>query len=137
MSASDTDSQTQEALASAQTYASTQGVQQSAAAAAMPAVDYVTTDQFNQFEQQVNARFSEVDKRIDQIGAAGAAWAGLAQNTSGSGANSVGVGVGSQGSQQAIAVGYKRALGEHASFSFGGAASSGKASVSAGVGFNW
>jgi autotransporter adhesin len=78
-----------------------------------------------------------VDKRIDQIGAAGAAWAGLAQNTSGSGANSVGLGVGSQGSQQAIAVGYRRALGEHASFSFGGAASSGKASVSAGVGFNW
>src|SRR6185312_4483590 len=69
-SASDTDSQTQEAVASAQTYASTQGVQQRAAAAAMPAVDYVTTDQFNQFEQQVNTRFSEVDKRIDQIGAA-------------------------------------------------------------------
>jgi hypothetical protein len=135
-----TDQQTQEAISSANTYAQAQDSQTLSAANAytnQALSSYVTTDQLSQFESQVNAQFNEVDKRIDQNGAASAAWAGLAQNTSGDGANGIGVGFGSQGGQQAIAVGYKRTLGKHASFSFGGSTTGNQHSVSAGVGFNW
>ncbi|HXE66571.1 MAG TPA: YadA C-terminal domain-containing protein, partial [Rhodanobacteraceae bacterium] len=132
--------QTREALQSAQTYSDAANAQTLAAANAytnQALQGYVTTDAFSQFESQVNAHFAEVSKQIDQIGATGAAWAGMAQNTGSDDSNNVGVGFGSQGSQQALAIGYKRLLGKHASFSFGGAASGGEHSVSAGVGFHW
>ena len=133
------DQQAREALQSAQTYSDAANAQTLATANAytnQALQGYVTTDAFNQFESQVNAHFTEVSKQIDQIGATGAAWAGMAQNTGSDDNNNVGVGIGSQGSQQALAVGYKRLLSKHASFSFGGAASGSEHSVSAGVGFH-
>lgn len=69
-----TDQQTREALQSAQTYSDAANAQTLAAANAytnQALEGYVTTDAFSQFESQVNSRFAEVDKRIDQIGAAG------------------------------------------------------------------
>ncbi|KQZ79279.1 hypothetical protein ASD55_00735 [Rhodanobacter sp. Root561] len=87
---------------------------------------------------QVDQRFRQQDRRIDRIGATGAAYAGLAANTSGlGGANNLGVGVGMQGGQQAIAVGYRRAIGNRASVSFAGAIAGSEHSASAGVGFSW
>jgi len=132
------DAQTQDALQAADSYADTVSQQSLGEARSYTnqAIAHVTTDLSN-FEQRTNTRFHQVDRRINQVGAASAAWAGLAQNTSGDGANNISVGVGAQGGQQAIAIGYRRTLGRHASFSFGGASAGGKHSVSAGVGFNW
>ena len=137
-----TDQQTQEALQSARTYSDAANVQTLNAAKAytdQALAGYASADALNQFESQVNAHFSEVDRRIDRIGATSAAWAGFSANASGngSGANNVGVGFGSQGGEQAMAVGYRRSIGKHASVSIGGAFSNGERSVSAGAGFNW
>ena len=91
-----------------------------------------------QFRADIDDRFYNVDRRIDRMGATSAAYAGLAANTAGlGGANNIGVGVGSQGGQQALAIGYRRAIGARASVSLGGAVSGGESSVSAGAGFSW
>lgn len=83
-------------------------------------------------------RFHSLDQRIDRMGAISGAYAGMAMNTAGlSGANRVGVGVGSQGGESALAVGYQRALGNRASVSIGGAFAGNEKSVSAGAGFSW
>ena len=66
------------------------------------------------------------------------AYAGMAMNTSGlAGRNRIGVGVGSQGGERALAVGYQRAIGNRASVSIAGAFSGDEKSVSAGAGFSW
>jgi autotransporter adhesin len=91
-------------------------------------------DQFSGVEQ----RFQQQDRRIDRQGAMAGAYAGMATNTSGlGGRNRIGVGVGAQGGEQALAVGYQRALGNRASVSLGGAFSGSEKSVSAGAGFSW
>ncbi|MGY0559575.1 YadA-like family protein [Luteimonas sp. A277] len=51
--------------------------------------------------------------------------------------NNIGVGVGSQGGEQALAIGYRRAIGNRASVSLGGALAGSEKSVSAGAGFSW
>lgn len=131
------DAQTQEALQTANTDANTvsqQTLNQAESYTDQAIANY--SSNLAQFEQQTNAHFQQVDKRINQVGATAAAWAGLSQNVSGTGANSIGVGFGSQGGRQALAVGYKRSFGKHTSFSFGGSASGDDHSVSAGVGFH-
>src|SRR5690606_24932399 len=91
-----------------------------------------------QFRVEMDDRFYKVDRRIDRLGATSAAYAGLAANTAGlGGVNNIGVGIGSQGGQQALAIGYRRAIGNRASVSFGGAIAGGESSVSAGAGFSW
>jgi hypothetical protein len=47
------------------------------------------------------------------------------------------VGIGTQGGEQAMAVGYQRAIGNRASVSLGAAFGGGEKSVSAGAGFSW
>ncbi|HTA65978.1 MAG TPA: YadA-like family protein, partial [Xanthomonadaceae bacterium] len=96
-------------------------------------------DSFNSFENQVNQEFSQEDKRISRIGAMGAAFAGLAQNTAGlAGANRFGLGVGGLSGQGAVAVGFQHAFDSNrASWSIGGAFSQSENSVNAGVGFSW
>ncbi|MEP6907258.1 MAG: YadA-like family protein [Pseudoxanthomonas sp.] len=47
------------------------------------------------------------------------------------------MGIGSQGGEQALAVGYQRAIGNRASVSIAGAFSGNEKSVSAGAGFSW
>ena len=92
----------------------------------------------DQVRSEMDYRFSRVDRRLDRLGAATAAYAGLAANTAGlAGANNIGVGVGAQGGEKALAVGYRRALGNRASVSLGGAIAGGEKSVSAGAGFSW
>src|SRR5690606_21287714 len=60
----------------------------------------------DQFPDEVHARFVQMDRRLDQVGAASAASAGLAMNTAGlPGPNNLGVGFGSQGGEEAIAIG--------------------------------
>jgi autotransporter adhesin len=51
--------------------------------------------------------------------------------------NRVGVGVGMQGSEQALSVGYQRAISDRATVTFGGAFSGSESSAGVGVGFGW
>ena len=75
---------------------------------------------------------------IDKMAAMSGAYAGMAMNTAGlAGRNRVGVGIGSQGGEQAMAIGYQRVVGNRASVSIGAAFGGGEKSVSAGAGFSW
>lgn len=92
----------------------------------------------DQFRDEVHTRFVQMDRRLDQVGAASAAFAGLAMNTAGlSGPNNIGVGFGSQGGEEAIAIGYRRAISPRASISIGGSAAGRQRSFTAGAGFSW
>jgi autotransporter adhesin len=96
------------------------------------------SDSFQSFREQTDRRFQQQDRRIDKLSAMSGAYAGMAMNTSGlAGRNRVGVGVGAQGGEQALAVGYQRAIGNRASVSIAGAFSGDEKSVSAGAGFSW
>lgn len=87
---------------------------------------------------EVNQRFQNLDRRLDKMSAMSGAYAGMAMNTAGlAGQNRVGVGVGAQGGERALAVGYQRAVGNRASVSLGGAFSGDEKSVMAGAGFSW
>jgi autotransporter adhesin len=51
--------------------------------------------------------------------------------------NRVGVGVGFQGGERALSVGYQRAVSERAAVTIGGAFSGKEKSAGVGVGFGW
>lgn len=96
------------------------------------------SDSFDAYKGEVDDRFNQMDRRIDKMSAMSGAYAGMAMNTSGlAGKNRIGVGVGAQGGEQAMAVGYQRAIGNRASVSLGAAFGGGEKSVSAGAGFSW
>ena len=95
-------------------------------------------DSFTQYQQQVDLRFAQTDKRIDQMGAMSGAMTSAAINTAGlPGRNRVGMGVGVQNGRSAVAVSYQRLVRPNASVSLTGAFSSGESSISAGAGFSW
>lgn len=100
---------------------------------------YVTTDQFNQFQQQVNVQFQQQNQRIDTLGAMSAAATQMAINTAGlSGDNRVGVGLGTYGGRQAGSIGYQHMFSnQKASISAGVSAGNGQTSGGVGVGFSW
>jgi hypothetical protein len=96
------------------------------------------SDSFESFRNETDRRFQQQDRRIDKLSAMSGAYAGMAMNTSGlAGRNRVGVGVGAQGGEQALAIGYQRAVGNRASVSIAGAFSGDEKSISAGAGFSW
>ena len=95
-------------------------------------------DTFTQYQQQVDRRFAQTDKRIDQIGAMGSAMTQMAVNAA-NGASAKGriaVGVGAQGGQGALSIGYGKRIGDRASFSLGASFASGESSAGAGFGFD-
>ncbi|MFL6588452.1 MAG: YadA-like family protein [Luteimonas sp.] len=95
-------------------------------------------DDFSNFRGDVDRRFDAQDQRIDKLSAMSGAYAGMAMNTAGlAGRNRIGVGVGTQSGQQALAIGYQRAVGDRASVSIGGAFGGGEKSVMGGAGFSW
>lgn len=95
-------------------------------------------DTFTQYQQQVDRRFAQTDKRIDQIGAMGSAMTHMAVNAAigTSDKGRMAIGVGAQGSQGAVSIGYGKRLGERASFSLGASFSSGESSVGGGFGLD-
>jgi hypothetical protein len=96
------------------------------------------SDNFGALRKEVDDRFDRMDRRIDKMAAISGAYAGMAMNTAGlAGNNRIGVGVGAQGGEQAIAAGYQRIIGNRASVSLGAAFGGGEKSVSAGAGFSW
>lgn len=103
--------------------------------AALPAFDAAP---INRRLDAVERRLGQQDKRISRTGAMAAAYAGVAVNTSGlGGPNRIGIGLGGQEGEEALAVGYQRAVGSRSSFSLGAAFSGSESSVSAGAGFSW
>ena len=95
-------------------------------------------DTFTQYQQQVDKRFAQTDKRIDQIGAMGSAMTHMAVNAANGTTNKgrVAIGVGAQGSQGAVSIGYGKRIGDRGSFSLGASFSSGESSVGGGFGFD-
>jgi trimeric autotransporter adhesin len=122
-------------LQSANDYTDTTATQTLASANAYTDAKFAAwNDQF----EAVDDRFRQQDRRIDRMSAMSGAYAGMAMNTAGlAGSNRVGVGVGGQGGESALAVGYQRVIGNRASVSIGGAISGGEKSVMGGAGFSW
>ncbi|WJI17537.1 YadA-like family protein [Pseudoxanthomonas winnipegensis] len=90
------------------------------------------------YKQGVDRRFAEQDRRIDRQGAMNAAMLNMATSAAGIHTeNRVGVGVGFQGGENALSVGYQRALSERATITVGGAFSGDERSVGVGAGFGW
>ncbi|TDK33999.1 YadA-like family protein, partial [Luteimonas terrae] len=95
-------------------------------------------DTFESFKGDVDRRFYDTDRRIDRQGAMGAAMLNMATSAAGIRTqNRVGVGVGFQGGESALSLGYQRAISERATVTFGGALSGDEKSVGVGAGFGW
>ncbi|QNN70879.1 YadA-like family protein [Thermomonas carbonis] len=95
-------------------------------------------DTFTQYQQQVDRRFAQTDRRIDQIGAMGSAMTHMAVNAANgdSAKGRIALGVGAQGGQGAVSIGYGKRIGDRGSFSFGASFSNGESAVGGGFGFD-
>lgn len=126
-------------LASANAYTDTTAAQTLSSANAYTDGRFTElNDRFVQFQQQTELRFAHTDRRIDRQGAMGSAMLNMAINASGtqSRAGRVAVGVGWQGGESALSIGYGKRFGKTGSFSLGGAISHGEKSAGMGVGFD-
>jgi autotransporter adhesin len=96
-----------------------------------------TDQRISQLNSALDDRFHKVDQRIDRTGAMGTAMSQMAM--AGAGASEggrVAAGVGLQGSAGAVAVGFAAPIGDRTHVNFGGAFSTGTATVGAGIGFD-
>ena len=83
-------------------------------------------------------KFEQVDGRIDRMGAMSAAYSQMAFGATGLNTpNRVGVGVGMQGGESAVALGVSHRFSPNINVSFGGSASGREASVGAGMAIGW
>ncbi|MNV02706.1 Adhesin YadA precursor [compost metagenome] len=95
-------------------------------------------DSFDIYKGEIDQRLRHQDRRIDRQGAMSAAMLNMATSAAGVRTqNRVGVGVGYQGGESALSLGYQRALSERATVTIGGAFSSDDSSVGVGAGFGW
>ena len=95
-------------------------------------------DSFDIFKGEVDGRLRNMDRRIDRQGAMSSAMLNMATSAAGIRTqNRVGVGVGFQGGESALSLGYQRAISDRATVTFGGAMSSDDTSVGVGAGFGW
>ncbi|QAU23063.1 transporter [Dyella sp. M7H15-1] len=95
-------------------------------------------DAVNGVQDWANQKFRQIDKRINGMGAMSAASTQMAVNAAGvmPGNGRLSMGVGYQGGQSAMAVGYAKAINERARFSIGGAFSGSDANVGMGFGLD-
>jgi autotransporter adhesin len=96
------------------------------------------SDTFHQFQQQTDRRFIQTDRRIDRVGAMGSAMTQMAVNAAigASARGRIAVGIGTQGGQGAMSIGYGKRIGDSGSFSVGAAFGAGESSAGAGFGFD-
>jgi autotransporter adhesin len=95
-------------------------------------------DAVNDVRGWADQKFTQIDKRINRMGAMSAAYGQMAFSAQGlETKNRLGMGVGNQGGQSALAVGYSRQIKPNLNVSFGGSASEGDVSVGAGVAVGW
>ena len=126
-------------LAASKNYTDTTATQTLNSAKAYTDVKFAAwNDTFTQYQQQVDRRFAQTDKRIDQIGAMGSAMTHMAVNAANgtSDKGRLAIGVGAQGSQGAVSIGYGKRVGERGSFSLGASFANGESSVGGGFGFD-
>ena len=88
---------------------------------------------------EMNDRFEETDRRIDRMGAMASASSMMSSSMSAvRGASKIAAGIGGQGSERAISVGYQRVIeSTNASITVGGAYSGGETQMGVGFGFGW
>ena len=119
-------------LASARSYTDTTAVQ------TLNSANAYTDAQVGQLRGYVDDRFHQTDKRIARIGAISSAAMQAAINTAGlSGRNRVGVGVGFQGGERALSIGYQRIVRPNFSVSLGGGFAGNDRQAGVGAGFSW
>ncbi|GGA23182.1 hypothetical protein GCM10010981_09350 [Dyella nitratireducens] len=95
-------------------------------------------DTVNNVTDWANQKFHQIDRRINRMGAMSAAYGQMAFSAQGlETKNRLGVGVGNQGGQSAVAIGYSRQLRPNVNLSFGGSASSSDVSVGVGLAVGW
>lgn len=100
--------------------------------------DVVSGGAFDEYKRTVDRRFSNLNDRLNKVGAMGAAMSQMAFSTQGvNGDNRLGVGVGGYKGQGALSVGYSRAISSNAALTFGAAVSGGESSGGVGVGVGW
>src|SRR5690606_33526819 len=96
------------------------------------------SDSFTAYQGELERRFTDQDRRIDRQGAMGAAMLNMATSAAGIRTqNRVGVGLGFQGGESALSLGYQRAISDRATLTIGGAFSGDEKSVGVGAGFGW
>jgi len=90
------------------------------------------------FQDGVDRRFRQMDRKLDRIGAMSTAMVQMASSAGMAGHNRIGAGVGYQGGEAALAVGYQRvSQNRRVNLSLGGAFSGSASSVGIGTGFTW
>ena len=95
-------------------------------------------DAVNGVRDWADRKFHQMDTRINRMGAMSAAYGQMAFSANGLDTrNRLGVGVGTQGGQSALAVGYSRQIKPNLNLSFGTSASAGDVSVGAGMSYGW
>jgi hypothetical protein len=96
------------------------------------------SNQWEGFQTDVWNRLEATDRRINRTGAMQTAMAQMAASAAGIRTpNRVAVGVGYQEGEQALSIGYQRAIGERTTLTLGGAFSGEESTVGAGLGFGW
>jgi autotransporter adhesin len=93
-------------------------------------------DAVNGVKDWANQKFHHIDKRIHRMGAMSAASTQMAINAAGATtkAGRLSMGVGMQGGQKAMAIGYGKSFGERMRFSIGGSFSGSETQIGAGFG---
>ncbi|RYZ72309.1 MAG: hypothetical protein EOP91_08500, partial [Lysobacteraceae bacterium] len=126
-------------LAAANTYTNTTATQTLTSANAYTDARFAAMDDnFENFRSETDRRFLDQDRRIDRQGAMSSAMLNMATSTAGIRTdNRVGVGIGFQGGEKALSIGYQRALSDRATITVGGAFSGDEKSVGVGAGFGW
>jgi hypothetical protein len=96
------------------------------------------SDDFNAFKTSVNDEFETEDRRISRVGAMTSAMANVTAGAAGiNQTNRMAVSAGFLGGEQAIAIGYQRALSDHATLTFSGAFAQGESGGTIGFGYGW
>ncbi|MGN7916881.1 YadA-like family protein [Lysobacter sp. 22409] len=96
------------------------------------------TAAINELREDMNWRFNKQDERIDKLGAMTSAMVQMSASAAGLRTqNRIAVGAGFQGGEQALSIGYQRAISDRATVTVGGAFSDSESSAGVGVGFGW
>lgn len=99
-----------------------------------------TDVQVGGLETKINGRFRDVNVRLDQVAAMGAAFSSMAGNSAGAGtgaSNRLVVGVGAYGGETALSVGYARSISRRTAINGGVSFTGGEVMSGGSFGFAW
>lgn len=99
-----------------------------------------TDQQVARLETTFDSRFRDVDNRLDQVAAMGAAFASMSGNTAGAGTgarNRLVLGIGGFGDETAMSVGYSREISRRTAISAGISFTGGEVMSGGSFGFAW